>query len=147
MTELIKQDIEQSEWYKSLIDNILDTFNHYNVTVIETLQQCYWEIGDQIKQARIYFKEAEIKADDNVLQRIAKSTGKSERTIYYAVKLNETFDKPESIPTMPWNKLIKQYLTFPNNKKLEEKTYTCPTCGKKISEEKYREVTNKAKEV
>jgi len=136
MTELIKQDIEQSEWYKSLIDNILDTFNHYNVTVIETLQQCYWEIGAQINQAKEYFHKAGIEANDNICNAIAKNTGKSQRTIYYAIKLNETFKNPIDIPTIPWNKLIKQYLT--ESKKIgqiehkhdfSEKWLRC-SCGK-----------------
>lgn len=118
--ELVKnEDIDQAEWYKSLINNLLDIWGHYNITVIETLQQCYWEIGAQINQAKEYFHEAGIEADDTILQCIARGTGKSQRTLYYAIKLNETFKKPEDIPTMPWNKLIKQYLTEP--KQIESK--------------------------
>lgn len=104
------------------------------------------EFNSRWELIQTYHKAGEFILDnfpDNVadaVQGLAPKIGKSERTLWYAVKFKQAFPSLDDLPegkNISMNKLITKYLTVPKEEceHLEKKQVTieiCIDCGKNL---------------
>jgi len=131
----------KAEWYQSLIDDlnavIGEGIKHYRETLLKT----YYFVGKRISQEKENFTRSQLYGQ-RLVRTIAKSLGKSETTIKYAILFYEKFPKFESIYQLPegqnisWSKIVSKYLPKPKeckHLKMEVQMvpkYICADCGK-----------------
>lgn len=112
------------EWLKELAEEI-------DALIVETIFTSRWALVEGYHKVGQLLKEAEGKYDvmiTDLLQGIAEKIQKSERTLWYAVKLYELYPKLDKVPegkNISWNKLITKYLT---NSDKSEKKIRCRHC-------------------
>lgn len=71
-----------------------------------------------------------------VVQRIAVNIGRSERTLWYAIKFAEQYPKVNTLPegkNISWGKVVRKYLTSPKDKAEHEHSWItiCSVCKEK----------------
>lgn len=117
-------------WYTRMLDDVQTIFIEHQFTASWAIIQCHHEIGERLS---LESGQRKISLPDMV-QRVARDLNKSRRTLYYAVKLYETFPDLNKLPAgkdVSWRKVIKGYLT--EGKGAEDGTEThrklCPSCG------------------
>ncbi len=118
-TELIITE----KWYTSLIDELQDIITETSFTSRWTLVEGYHQVGKRILQENDNFERAKI-YNEKILQRIAESLGKSQRTLYYAVQFAKTFPDLNLLPegkNLSWRHVINKYLTDGTEKKVVKK--------------------------
>ncbi len=135
-TKEIRKELEQQEWYSSLTEDC-------DAIITETVFNSRWELikGYHELGKRILLdlpKFEEYKAEgESAVQCIAKSTGKSQRTIYYAIKFARKYDDINQLPegkNISWYKVCNQVLTE-NTDTTEEKESdenVCKSCGRPL---------------
>ena len=110
-------------WYNSLIDELADIITETSFTSRWALVEGYHQVGIRILQENDNFERAKI-YNEKILQRIAESLGKSERTLYYAVQFAKAFPDLNLLPegkNLSWRHVINKYLTDGTEKKVVKK--------------------------
>ncbi len=115
-----KKLILHEDWFTHLIEQC-------DATLTERIHNARWEViqgwhevGRLILESTKNFERHKIYGKD-IVQRVAESLGKSQRSIYYALKFFTTFPDINSLPdgkSISWNKITKKLLT---GKSLDEK--------------------------
>ena len=110
-------------WYTSLIEDLTDLIIEKTFTSRWELIDCYHRVGTRILQENDNFERAKIYGE-NILQGLAKSIGRSQRTLSYAVKFAKLYPDLNLLPegkTVSWNHIINKYLTDGTEKKVVKK--------------------------
>ena len=110
-------------WYNSLIEELADIITETSFTSRWALVEGYHQVGVRILQENDNFERAKI-YNEKILQRIAESLGKSERTLYYAVQFAKAFPDLNLLPegkNLSWRHVINKYLTDGTEKKVVKK--------------------------
>ena len=110
-------------WYTVLVDELKDCIIEKTFTSRWELIDCYHQVGIRILQENDNFERAKIYGQE-ILQRLAKSLGKSQRTLAYAVKFAGLYPDLNALPegkTVSWNHVINKYLTDNTEKKVVKK--------------------------
>lgn len=100
-------------WYSQLIEELADIITETGFTSRWTLIEGYHTVGTRILQENDNFERAKI-YNEKILQRIAESLGKSERTLYYAVQFAKAYPDLSLLPegkNLSWHHIINKYLT------------------------------------
>ena len=111
------------QWYTSLIDELQDIITETSFTSRWALVEGYHTVGTRILQENDNFERAKI-YNEKILQRIAESLGKSERTLYYAVQFAKMYPDLNLLPegkNLSWRHVINKYLTDGTEKKVVKK--------------------------
>jgi len=110
-------------WYASLIEDLTDLITEKTFTSRWELIDCYHQVGTRILQENDNFERAKIYGE-NILQGLAKSIGRSQRTLAYAVKFAKMYPDLNLLPeakNVSWNHIINKYLTDGTEKKVIKK--------------------------
>lgn len=117
MTKQITKQINEQDWYKSLIEDcsavLTEGIFNYRLTLIKT----YHLLGKRILEENSNFKRAEIYGQE-ITKRVSESMGKSQRTIEKSVQFVKLFPDLDIIPegkNITWNKICNDLL--PKHKK------------------------------
>ena len=100
-------------WYNSLIEELADIITETGFTSRWALVEGYHTVGVRILQENDNFERAKI-YKEKILQRIAESLGKSERTLYYAVQFAKMYPDLSLLPegkNLSWSHIVNKYLT------------------------------------
>ena len=103
-------------WYDSLIEdlnNIIDGVVESRFNYSWELIDCYHQIGTRLIQENDNFEREKIYGKE-ILQRVAKSIGRSYSTVRYAVKFAKMFPDLNLLPegkNIHWKHIINKYLT------------------------------------
>lgn len=100
-------------WYSQLIEELADIITETGFTSRWTLIEGYHQVGTRILKENENFERAKIYGKD-IVQRIAESLGKSERTLYYAVQFAKTYPDLNLLPegkNLSWSHVVNKYLT------------------------------------
>ena len=111
-------------WYNSLIEELADIITETSFTSRWALVEGYHQVGIRILQENDNFERAKI-YNEKILQRIAESLGKSERTLYYAVQFAKMYPDLNLLPegkNLSWRHVINKYLTDGTEKKVIKKS-------------------------
>ena len=111
------------QWYTSLIDELQDIITETSFTSRWALVEGYHTVGTRILQENDNFERAKI-YNEKILQRIAESLGKSERTLYYAVQFAKMYPDLNLLlegKNLSWRHVINKYLTDGTEKKVVKK--------------------------
>ena len=110
-------NIVKSKWYEDLVEDCKDIITEAIFTSRWALVEGYHQLGERIvtennlDRKEIYGK--------NILSRVAKSIGMSERTLYRAIQFYEKYPELDTVPegkNISWHKLITKYLPESKNK-------------------------------
>ena len=110
-------------WYNHLIEELNDIITETSFTSRWTLVEGYHQVGVRIFQENDNFERAKI-YNEKILQRIAKSLGKSERTLYYAVQFAKMYPDLNLLDcgkNISWWHIINKYLTTGEKKSVIKK--------------------------
>ncbi len=100
-------------WYSQLIEELQDIITETSFTSRWALVEGYHTVGVRILQENDNFERAKI-YNEKILQRIAESLGKSERTLYYAVQFAKMYPDLSLLPegkNLSWSHIVNKYLT------------------------------------
>ena len=106
-------------WYASLIEELADIITETGFTSRWALIEGYHAVGTRILQENDNFERAKI-YNEQILQRIANSLGKSPRTLYYAVQFVRTYPDLNLLPEgkdCSWSKVVNKYLAIGDKKR------------------------------
>ena len=110
-------------WYSDLVDELQDIITEKRFEHTTALIECYHMVGTRILQENDNFERAKIYGQE-ILQHLAKSLNKSQRTLAYAVKFAKMYPKLNMLPegkNWTWNHIINKYLTDGTEKKVVKK--------------------------
>ncbi len=138
-------------WYSSLVDELQDIITEKRFEHTTALIECYHMVGTRILQENDNFERSKIYGDQ-ILQRLAKSMGRSQRTLAYAVKFAKLYPDLNLLPEAKntnWNRIINKYLTDGSEKKVVKKTdlYGMIKAIKKLLEVEYLKAHQEAVEM
>ena len=109
--------------YQHLVEQVDATFVEKVTASKLILIEGYWEVGKLIKEFG--------GNTTSLLQDLAVDTGRSERMLWYAYEIYNTYPDLNTLPegkNISLNKLITKYLTKPKEEEHTEEYTTCPTC-------------------
>jgi len=115
-------DITES-WYFNLVEELIDIITEKRFEHTTALIECYHMVGTRILQENDNFERSKIYGE-NILQTLAKSLGRSQRTLAYAVKFAKLYPELNMLPegkNWTWNHIINKYLTDGTEKKVVKK--------------------------
>jgi len=110
-------------WYSNLVEELTDIIVEKRFEHTTALVECYHMVGTRILQENDNFERAKIYGE-NILQTLAKSLGRSQRTLAYAVKFAKMYPELNMLPegkNWTWNHIINKYLTDGTEKKVVKK--------------------------
>src|SRR3990167_3174642 len=120
------------EKYEALIDELKSTLIEAEFNSRWTLIEGYWKTGRLIREFAKQFQSGEL---TKLLQGIAVDIERSERTLWYAVKLYDRYPSLDMVPegkNISWSKLVNKYL--PDEGETKEHTHEpitiCRICRK-----------------
>lgn len=126
------------QWFTSLIDECKDILVEGEFAWRWTILETYHSLGKRILQENPNFERSKIYGD-RLVATVAESLGRSERTIYYAMKFAETFPSPNEVPegkNVSWRLVCQKYLTKPKELqetvKQTEEYCLCPGCRSEV---------------
>ena len=135
--EVVEAKEVQTGWYQSLIDDCQSIMVEAEFTSRWVLVQGYHTLGlrilaenDNFEREKIYGKK--------IVQRVGESLGKSNQTIFYAIKFAKKFPDLAALPEgkdTSWRKICNEYLPEhkePNQPEFDENIemqHECPECG------------------
>lgn len=117
MTQDIVAPIESEIWFKALIDDCKDIIVESSFASRWALIEGYHQLGERIISDEQRLKQGGGSLRET-LQQVARSLGKSERTIYYAVEFTRKFPDLDKLPegkNTLWRDIVHKYL--PTSKK------------------------------
>ena len=103
-------------WYNSLIEDlngIVDGAVELRFIYSWELIECYHRMGTRILQENDNFERSKIYGG-KIVQRVAESIGRSEKTVYNAIKFAKMFPDLNLLPegkNIVWKHIINKYLT------------------------------------
>ena len=110
-------------WYSNLVDELQDIITEKRFEHTTALIECYHMVGTRILQENDNFERSKIYGQE-ILQRLAKSLGRSQRTLAYAVKFAKLYPELNMFTegkNWTWNHIINKYLTDGTEKKVVKK--------------------------
>jgi len=110
-------------WYSNLVEELQDIIVEKRFEHASALVECYHMVGTRILQENDNFERSKIYGE-NILQHLAKSLGRSQRTLSYAVKFAKMYPELNMLPVgknWTWNHIINKYLTDSTEKKVIKK--------------------------
>ena len=110
-------------WYNQLVEELIDIITEKRFEHTTALIECYHMVGTRILQENDNFERAKIYGD-HILQTLAESLGRSQRTLAYAVKFAKMYPELNMLPegkNWTWNHIINKYLTDGTEKKVIKK--------------------------
>lgn len=119
-------DIENSEWYKLLIEDCGAIMTEAVFTSRFALVEGYHQLGIRI------IEDGKKEPVTKLLQRCAVSLNISERTIWYAVQFATKYPSLDELPggkNVSWHKICNQHLGGSKDKTKKERMVVCPGCG------------------
>ena len=135
--EVVETTEIQTDWYQSLIDDCQSIMVEAEFTSRWVLVQGYHTLGlrilaenDNFEREKIYGKK--------IVQRVGESLGKSNQTIFYAIKFAKKFPDLAALPEgkdTSWRKICNEYLpehkepVQPEFDENIEMQHECPECG------------------
>ena len=139
MNELIidNRELIQANWYRSLIDDCQSIMVEAEFTSRWVLVQGYHSLGLRILAENDNFERQKIYGQ-KIVQRVAESLNKKERTIFNAVKFAKKFPDLAALPEgkdTSWRKICNEYLpehkepVQPEFDENIEMQHECPECG------------------
>jgi len=106
-------------WYSNLVDELKDIITEKRFEHTTALIECYHMVGTRILQENDNFERSKIYGQE-ILQRLAISLGRSQRTLAYAVKFAKMYPELNMLPegkNWTWHHIINKYLTDGTEKK------------------------------
>jgi len=110
-------------WYSNLVEELTDIIVEKRFEHTTALIECYHMVGTRILQENDNFERSKIYGE-NILQTLAKSLGRSQRTLAYAVKFAKLYPDLNLLlegKNWTWNHIINKYLTDGTEKKVVKK--------------------------
>ena len=135
--EVVEVKEIQTDWYQSLIDDCQSIMVEAEFTSRWVLVQGYHTLGLRILQENDNFEREKIYGK-KIVQRVGESLGKSNQTIFCAIKFARKFPDLAALPEgkdTSWRKICNEYLPEhkePNQPEFDENIETkheCPKCG------------------
>ena len=114
-------------WYNSLIDDlteIVDGIVEDKFNLAWSMISGHHQIGLRILKENDNFERSKVYGK-KIVQRIAESIGRSERTVYLSIKLAQLYPDINMLPegkNVTWGKVITKYLTDGTEKPRIKKT-------------------------
>ncbi len=115
--------VESQDWFVNLIEECKDIIVETGFQSRWILIEGYHQVGTRILQENNNFERAKIYGQD-ILQHVANSLGKSQRTLYYAVQFAKMYPDLNLLPegkNLSWSHIINKYLTDGIEKKVVKK--------------------------
>jgi len=116
------QELQKSDWFASLIEECRAIIIEHEFTSRWTIIEGYHALGKRISEDNNNFEREQIYGK-KIVQSIAETIGKSERTVYQAIKFYEKYPDLSLLPeakNTSWHKITQKYL--PQAKENEEDT-------------------------
>jgi len=135
--EVVEVKEIQSDWYQSLIDDCQSIMVEAEFTSRWALVEGYHTLGMRILTENDNFERQKIYGQ-KIVQRVAESLNKKERTIFNAVKFAKKFPDLAVLPegkNTSWRKICNEYLpehkepVQPEFDENIEMQHECPKCG------------------
>ena len=135
MKPKIKKCIKKRpDWYHNLIEDCRDIIVEHGFAARWALIEGYHALGARIMEDHYNFERVKIYGD-KIVQRVAKSLGKGERSVAYAVKFAKTFPDLAILKegkNISWHEVCHKYLNAAPDKIEHDQLITCPKCGHKF---------------
>lgn len=137
----MSKEILYQEWFKGLIEEcdaiIVETRHNAHWTLLEG----YHQLGARIIEEKTNFENGGY--GKQIVQVVANSLHKSERTIYNAIQLAEQYPNLSALPegkAITWSKMCKKYLPQKTGECLHKEykkviVEYCMECGKRKDKE------------
>lgn len=109
MNKLPTVPIQNHEWYQALVEDCKDIITEGIFNWRWTLIETYHGVGSRILAENENFDRSQIYGQQ-IVQQIAKSLGRSERTLRYAIQFAREFPDPNLLPwgkNASWSKVVK----------------------------------------
>ena len=107
-----------SDWYQSLVDDIIATTTERIFNARQEVLYCYHEIGKRLVLDEEYQRYSH--GNGKMLSRVSKDTDVSERDLYRSIQFYNLFPDPDDWPegkNLSWHKVVNRYLTDGGNDK------------------------------
>ncbi len=105
-------------WYVNLIDDCKDIVVETEFTSRWVLVEGYHQLGSRILAEYENFQRLRM-PDSELVQRIAISIGRSDRTVYYAIQFARMYPDLNLLPegkNISWHHIVNKYLTDGSDK-------------------------------
>ena len=105
-----------NQWYDNLIEDlteIVDGIVEDKFNLAWSMISRHHQMGTRILQENDNFERSKVYGK-KIVQRIAESIGRSERTVYLSIKLSQLYPDIDLLPEgkdVTWGKVITKYLT------------------------------------
>ena len=125
--------LQSDEWYESLYQECVAILTEYSFLSRWSRVEGYWALGSRILQEHDNFEREKIYGK-NVISKLSKHLGVSDRTLEYAVAFAKKFPKLEALPMgkqATWTMVCEQLLPEVPRPQYERKKIirACPHCG------------------
>lgn len=105
------------DWYTGLVEDLKDIIVEKEFTSRWELVECYHLVGSRILEANDNFERSKIYGK-NIVQQVAKSLGKGQRTISDAVAFAKMYPDLNALPdgkNVSWTMIVRKYLPKEQN--------------------------------
>ena len=109
------QKLQKSDWFDSLIEECRAIIVEHEFTSRWAVIEGYHALGKRISEDNNNFEREQIYGK-KIVQSIAETIGKSERTVYQAIKFYEKYPDLSLLPeekNTSWHKITQKYLSAP----------------------------------
>ena len=138
MTNLPAKSFQNQDWYIALMEDCQAIITESVFNSRWSLIEGYHNLGFRLLEDYEHFNRQKIYGEE-IVSHVAKSLGKSKRTIYNAVRFARTFPQLNDLPggkNITWARICNDYLPKKKEKKEcqhpEERRsyfYQCLACG------------------
>ena len=148
MTKALIKPIDEEEWYQQLLEECQAIFTETIFASKMVLIQGYHMLGTRLLEEHANFERKEIYGQE-ITTRVARSLGKSQRTIQRAVQFARQYPTWESVKELPegknisWARICNKYLVkkkdkeqCPHPNQNRHYFYQCGVCDKWVKLDK-----------
>ena len=109
-------------WYSQLVEDCKDIVTEAEFSSRWDLVEGYHQLGSRILTEYENFQRIRM-ADNELVQRVAISIGRSDRTVYYAIQFARAYPDLNLLPEAKntnWHRIVNKYLTNGKEKPAKE---------------------------
>jgi N6-adenosine-specific RNA methylase IME4 len=149
----MNNELATQDWYELLVDDCKAILVEASFTSRWAIVEGYWNLGQRINADNKNFERENIYGE-KIVQRVAESLNKGQRSIWLALQFHKKYPDLEKLPegkNVTWHDIVNKYLPAPKENKIEiplpegqfNVIYCDPPWQYRFSETETREIENK----
>lgn len=120
-----------SNWYDELVGECKAILTEFGFASRWDKVQMYHELGGRVMAENGSFERKAVYGQE-IVKKVSKSIGISERQLQYAIQFYRKFPDLDLLPAgknISWTKIVREYLPDEPKPPKPPKVNTCPRCG------------------